>query len=165
MVTDLVEERRGLLKYILFQYHIRNKETVWVLNYLKDHPVMEYCRFSAPEEGQNGLTLTSSFQLLFNYDNMILTEPDVIFNLLNQIEQPFYLYITFRDDKINQMYEYEWLLEQMEKQQLPDEVILTARMKRQMTAMVETRIDLALIMNERSNFDYYSKLLKKLKER
>lgn len=164
MVTDLIEERRGLLKYILFKYHIKNKETVWVLNYLKDHPVMKYCRFSAPVDGLDGITLTASFQLLFSHQNMILTEADVIFNLLNAIEEPFYLYITFRDDKINQMYEYEWLLEQMDKQQLPDQLALSAKMKMQMMAIVETRIDLALIMNERAGFQYYSKLLKKLKE-
>ncbi|TDM04269.1 YpiB family protein [Macrococcus carouselicus] len=164
MVTDLLEERRGILKYILYHYAIDNKETVWVLNYLKDHPHLGYCRFTTPHLLQKGITLTDRFRLLFKYDDMIVTEADVIFNLLNEIDEPFYFYTTFTDRKITDFREYEWLVDQINQQTVPEEIDLNNRLIIQLREMVESRIDLALLMNGREDFQYYSTLLNKLKE-
>ncbi|WP_133429075.1 YpiB family protein [Macrococcus hajekii] len=164
MVTDLIEQRRGILKYILYHYDIDNKETVWILNYLKDHSALQYCRFTSAVTTTKGITLTDNFKLLFKYDDLILTEADVIFNVLNEIDEPFYFYTTFNDARIQSMREYEWLLNQMDRRALPDEIVLEPQLKSQLQSVIETRIDLSLMMNERQDFIYYTTLLNKLEE-
>ena len=47
-MLNVVERRRGLLKYALYHYLIDQKETVWVLNFLKDHRVLEHFVFVSP---------------------------------------------------------------------------------------------------------------------
>ncbi len=165
-MLNVVERRRGLLKYALYHYLIDQKETVWVLNFLKDHRVLEHFVFVSPAgELSEGLTLTHSHQLLFHYKGRIIAEADVIFHLLNEIEGEFYFYFAFHEPKFNELQYYERLVALIDRRQMPDSFAYLNPLERQRLAeIISEKVDMSLLLHDKDDFDYFSTIIKKLKD-
>ncbi|WP_165981019.1 YpiB family protein [Macrococcus lamae] len=166
ILVDIVGKRQGFLKYLLFHHTIEQKEVVWVLNFLKDHEVLEHFTFSnPPAEINEGITLTRSHQLLFHYKDRIITQADVIFHLLNQVEGNYYFYIAFNEPKFSELERYEKIRKLILNRQLPDDFrMLNAQDHSRLTEIISDKIEVALLLHDRTDFNYYSALINRLKE-
>lgn len=166
MIDDLtLHMREGFLKYLLFKYNIQKKETVWVLNYLKDHPQLERFIFLPPNRQlTEGMTLTKNFQLLFQYKGLIITEPDVMIQLLKQLDSEYYFYLSFDDAKIKPLQLNERMNQLLSNRLDLEGIILNREEKNQLNRLIDNQLDLTLITHNKEDFLYYSNLKKQLKD-
>ncbi|WP_170234531.1 YpiB family protein [Macrococcus equipercicus] len=166
MLVDITEKRRGLLKYILFRYAIEQKESVWVLNFLKDHEVLRQFTFRRPLSAKDeGIILTQSHHLLFHFKDRIMTQPDVIFHLLNEIEGQYYFYVAFDEPKFAELEQYESIRRLIDERRIPENMQgLRETDRTRLTELLNSKIDIALLLHDKEDFVYYSSLIKRLKE-
>lgn len=157
----LVNRRIGLIKYILYHYQIDNKETVWILNYLKDHYVIKHIRLMPPNDLTIGLTLTSKYNLFMEHESLILSQADVIFNLIDDIKEG-YFHILIEDDKIKKMMVLEQFVYSMDQRKVPN-VSLDSPDYEMMFDYVEDKIEISLLLNDKEHFEFYTTILRRMK--
>lgn len=157
--------RSGYLKYLLFHYQIDKKETVWLLNYLKDHDQLTRFRFLPPDQRlTDGMTLTKNFQLFFHYKGMILTEADVIFQLVKQLDGEYYFYLSFDEPKLKTLQFNERMNQLLNERVDIEPGQFSVLEKEELQSIIENRLDVALLTNNKPDFLYYSHLMKQLKD-
>lgn len=100
MNYNIIDERRGFIKYLLNQYEIHDKNTVWLLNLIKDKPnILEHIQFKKTTQLKDQLIIFNQFKVHLILSHGIYTDSDVIFHYLLNNEKQLYVNILFSDLK------------------------------------------------------------------
>ncbi|MCU7556755.1 YpiB family protein [Macrococcus capreoli] len=108
MQVDLIEARRAFLKYLLHYYEIHDKNTVWLLNLMKDKDEILYTlRFKQSTQFNNQLILFNNFKVHLILKHGIYTDSDVIFHYLLSNRDELNIKMMFEDARFKSLCQQE----------------------------------------------------------
>lgn len=91
-ITNLINERHQFLKYLLMQHQIDNKNTVWILNLLKDRKdILSNIKFMRHDSLSNRIIIFNDFKIHLALPHGIVTDAFVIFHYLLSLKHTLYL--------------------------------------------------------------------------
>lgn len=100
MNNNIIDERSGFIKYLLNQYEIHDKNTVWLLNLIKDKTnILEHIQFKKTTQLKDQLIIFNHFKVHLILSHGIYTDSDVIFHYLLNNDKLLYVNILFSDLK------------------------------------------------------------------
>ncbi|MCE4957065.1 YpiB family protein [Macrococcoides caseolyticum] len=104
MQNEIVEARFAFIKYLLQHYDIYDKNTVWLLNLIKDkNHILSNLQFNKSTHLNHQLIIFENFKVHLILSHGIYTNSDVIFHYLLQNEQRLYVNLMFYDKKYDAM--------------------------------------------------------------
>ncbi|UBH23476.1 YpiB family protein [Macrococcus armenti] len=103
-ITNLINERQQFLKYLLMQHQIENKNTVWILNLLKDREdILSKIKFMRHDAMSNRLIIFNDFKIHLVLPHGIVTDAFVIFHYLLSLKHTLYLVYLPHNQKYMQI--------------------------------------------------------------
>lgn len=100
MTYNMIDERSGFIKYLLSQYDIHDKNTVWLLNLIKDKQnILEHLQFKKTTHLKDQLIIFNHFKVHLILNHGIYTDSDVIFHYLLNNDKNLYVNVLFSDSK------------------------------------------------------------------
>lgn len=98
--TNIVDDRRNYIRYLLLNHNIDNKNTVWILNLLKDRDdILSYIHIMRADAFINRLIIYPDFKCHLVLAHGIVTDAFVIFHYLLSLDHNIYLDVFPHDNK------------------------------------------------------------------
>ncbi|WP_414049690.1 YpiB family protein [Macrococcus animalis] len=146
MNHDMIETRSAFIKYLLHQYDIHDKNTVWLLNLIKDKDnILEQLQFKKTTHLSDQLIIFKNFKVHLILSHGIYTDSDVIFHYLLKNEHRLYVNILFSDMK------YDTICQQELMHQINFLVMDEHDLRLE---YIETKIDLYELLTHQRLFQY-----------
>lgn len=164
--------KKSFIEYLLFRYPFKSRISVWILNYLKsDRDFLNHIHFVdqiVPGHPTLEMSISHSSQhaILYTDNNVTLIDSNAIFNTILQNDCHVDIKIHFpnskyRDQRLDHLLLYQLLNAHHDKGYLHDvyDIEISQSVKRYLIHYLKSQIDLTLMMNEKQQFQYFSKLL------
>lgn len=98
--TNIVNDRRNYIRYLLLNHNIDNKNTVWILNLIKDRDdILSFIHIMRADAFINRLIIYPDFKCHLVLAHGIITDAFVIFHYLYSLNHDIYLDVITHDNK------------------------------------------------------------------
>ncbi|UTG99107.1 YpiB family protein [Macrococcoides canis] len=98
--TNIVNDRRNYIRYLLLNHNIDNKNTVWILNLIKDRDdILSFIHIMRADAFINRLIIYPDFKCHLVLAHGIITDAFVIFHYLSSLNHDIYLDVIPHDNK------------------------------------------------------------------
>ncbi|WP_414046379.1 YpiB family protein [Macrococcus equi] len=108
MVASIIEARSNFVKSLLYRYDIQDKNTVWLLNLIKDkEEILKRLQFRKTTNLSDQLIIFKNFKVHLILKHGIYTDSDVIFHYLLNNGTNLFVNIMFDDFKYEELCQQE----------------------------------------------------------
>ncbi|MBI5975362.1 YpiB family protein [Staphylococcus canis] len=164
-------EKKSFIDYLLFHYQFKSRISVWILNFLKSEAKwMERVHFvfqAIPGHPTLEIALKGSNHVAIRYSDQyqVVTNSNEIFNHIIENLSPFDIKIHFSSQTIEEQRLNHMVIQQLLAEHNTDYLtdIYYARISKSyhhyLISLLKSEIDLTLILKEKRQFLYLTKLL------
>lgn len=176
----MIEARSAFIKYLLHQYDIHDKNTVWLLNLIKDKEhILNQLQFKKTTQLNDQLIIFKNFKVHLILSHGIYTDSDVVFHYLLKNEKLLNVNILFSDAKYDAiclqelMHQIDFLvmdendlrIDYIESKMDLYEVLINQNLYVYLNEQINYAIEDTLVTKNKSRFALLTQLKKDLEEK
>ncbi|MDJ1111831.1 MULTISPECIES: YpiB family protein [Macrococcus] len=172
--TNIVDDRRNYIRYLLLNHNIDNKNTVWILNLLKDRDdILSYIHIMRADAFINRLIIYPDFKCHLVLAHGIITDAFVIFHYLSSLNHDIYLDVILHDNKyveieIKELLSYVVIsLNNFEYKEIKNKLHYIQHneiIKKEVKRYIEPLIEETLVNKDKDKFNQLTHLLQMIGE-
>ncbi|QIH75977.1 hypothetical protein GTN31_06355 [Macrococcoides canis] len=172
--TNIVNDRRNYIRYLLLNHNIDKKNTVWILNLIKDRDdILSFIHIMRADTFINRLIIYPDFKCHLILAHGIITDAFVIFHYLSSLNHDIYLDVIPHDNKYVEIELKELLsyvvtsLNNFEYREIQNKLHYIQHneiIKKEVKRYIELLIEETLVKKDKDKFNQLTHLLQMIGE-